>query len=227
MGLCVLVVRKHPSRPFEECLWLLWGQPSSPLAHVHDEGEVVHELLIDEEVPALVVPQEIRPLAVQLLAELRLTPAAGQQLLESRLEHLELRERLPTRVHLDVEVVARLHIVDWQEQERDRHIARRGKSLPESCEVMVIAGKAFVDCPDHHQHRLDGWVCTPGKQVPGLVDDPFDGISFGCRPSVGNKLATEVLGAQAGGVPELGPWCTRIQRLGAGSDIPVQEEQGG
>src|SRR3954453_7523190 len=85
--------------------------PFPPFTHLEDEVEVVHELVIDDVVVAAVLPQEIGPLAVDLLPKLVRAPRVGDGLAEVGLELLEGGERLPARVHLEVEILGRTHLV--------------------------------------------------------------------------------------------------------------------
>jgi hypothetical protein len=89
VGLRVLVLHENALGTFEEDVRPA-GRPGAPLAHVDDEGEVVHELVVNEKVAALVVPHEVRPLPIELFTELGLPARGLQEFFETCLEDLEL-----------------------------------------------------------------------------------------------------------------------------------------
>ena len=68
----------------------------APLADLGDELDVAHELVVDEVVAAVDRPEEIRPLAIDLVGEpfARCLVRFREGLFEPRLEVLERRERL-------------------------------------------------------------------------------------------------------------------------------------
>src|SRR3954453_22379409 len=69
--------------------------PFPPFAHLEDEVEVVHELVVDDVVVAAVLPQEIGPPAVDLLPELARAPGVGDGLAKVGLELLKAVSGFP------------------------------------------------------------------------------------------------------------------------------------
>src|SRR4051794_9922863 len=109
----------------------------APLADLEDEVEVAHELVVDDVVVAAVLPQEIGPRTVDLAPELLGAPSVRDRLAEASLERLEVGERPPAGVHLDVQLLRGTHLVDRKELEPHCWVGLVRQALPGRLEVVV------------------------------------------------------------------------------------------
>ncbi len=150
--------------------------------------------------------------------------------LEVRLEHLERGQRLPARVHLDVQVLAVVHVGDGQEEEPDR--------------AAVLVGPCRTGGPRRHRSRSAAWSkrswiassitsieemvgsCAPGVDVPRLVGDPLRrrGRAAGIR--VLGEGPAEVPRGRSRRVGEPQPRRVRVEHASERCDVPVEQEEG-
>src|SRR5215472_11853824 len=93
--------------------------PFAELAEFGDEADVADELVVNNVVAAVEWPEEVRPSPVDLVRELVSSTGVPDVLLEARLEVLERGERLPAGVHLDIQVLVGLHVIQRQQVERN------------------------------------------------------------------------------------------------------------
>ena len=128
-------------------------------------------------------------------------------LFEPRLEVLERGKRLPAGVHLDVQVLVGLHVIQRQQVERNGRRLGVGESLP--CRLCIKARMQALNLPmdriDHDEHGLDGRIGSPHIQVPRLVDDPRRRHVLVLRQWVGGEPLAEQAGARPGRIRETGP----------------------
>src|SRR4051794_33841897 len=147
-----LLDRPGPARGFVMPLAL--RGTIAPFADIDNERQVPLELVVGLEVaavPPFVLPQGIGPRPIHAVDKVPVALRVYRlhDAFEVSLEYLEGREWLPSRVHLDVEVLAKVGIDDREEEEPDRTIAVMSRPLrepiPDRTEVRAGVLQAGVD----------------------------------------------------------------------------------
>ena len=198
------------------------GAAVAPLADLGDELQVAHELVVDE----VVVPRSRHRRSDHSRSTLRRTPRPIRVRgpLEVRLEVLELGERLPARVHLDVEVLGRpMSSMGRRWNEIAGPIGRPAgpasgvgiDSANRSSIASIITSIDWMVGSCRQRKRYHGWSVIHAvggdSSGSGVLDEPLAEHPRALPGRVGEVRPTVILGELAG----------------SGGDVPVQEKQRG
>ena len=188
-----------------------WPAPSvaavAPLADLGDELQVAQELVVDEVVVASQVPQR----SDHVVSTLRANSAA-------RGDHWMVFSKCALKFSNSVRGFPREFILMYrssglmssphrtpvrqrQEEKPDRRVLGVGQPRPRGWRRR--RREPLVDRIEHHEHRLDGRVVPPDKQVPGLVRDPPRRRRIPSGSGLLDEALAEHPGALPGGVGEV------------------------
>ena len=105
---------------------------------------------------------------------------------------LELSQRLPTGVHLDIEFVRQAHILDGQKIERN-------SPIPQFTPNIRHIGEFFVNGVQHNKHGADGGILLPIQREPCLINNFFGDTITVTGLLTGQDITEQLLGKKLGG----------------------------
>ena len=142
--------------------------------HVTDEAKIPKKLIVGDHViftaiPRIpVLPEHIRPVPVDFPHDPFCRGIIGRSDTAFQLgfEMLKSGQRLPSGIHLDIQLIGQTHVFDRKE------VKCYGSAAELSPEIFHIS-EFSVDRVKHNKHGADRGILLPIQRKPRLIDDLF------------------------------------------------------